>query len=807
MPDYNFLKGNESDFPHVGNVDVFKYDNGFDYGRFDATQMELLVCTVPWDMGEAHIGNRTISGIGNVVYFETKEKRDAWFDALPDSECYRFETKFKELHRDHVIDVPIPYDMCAKHNYLVVRYALFANDTSPVQYEGNGGLREWFWFIREVEFVAPNTTRLHLLEDAWQTWIYDVDVVGMVLERGHAPMFAMKAGEYLQNPIANNKGLLTEDVNFGDATQVSHIDAVALNAGKMYACVATTANPTGSWGTKGAGTWNVPSSSYYMNQGAPSVYVFATAAVNLNTLLTNIDSSMPQFKQTIQAVFFASDTLLTLAGNFTFANVTCYGVHATRKTIDLAELDKSDFGYGSRYEDIAKLYTSPYAHLEITDEDGKTDMVRIEDTDGKLKVSALLSLAYPFVNIEAHLQGVGGNASKTVTFKNISEHSITLSGKWYETLRSWQVPTFAVVLDPATEYDYSTHFDRAQRVVDYTTEYSNTTDASATAQANVNADAANMVANAALTTATNTAVTNRANTSANTDALNTVTVNDAQNTAVNLAIDLGTASTVAANEMQGSISASSTMASGAVGAIGSAISLDVGGAVSALANAAIGAQTTYAQTQVGIGLTQANASIAKASNNATTILADDGTNYKVSNQTATASDITSTQNDLVTGSTANSAGTLNANAARSKATSDAIAARTQTQAQSAIANDVSQAALRTPFVYGSFSDGDNAVTKPMALFAHVVTQSKAAIASAGDEFLRYGYHLGQQWDFDGNWNIGKHYTYWKLHDFWVKNLDVPDMYMDRLRFFLFGGVTVWRKPEDIGHVSVYDNFG
>ena len=87
----------------------------------------------------------------------------------------------------------------------------------------------------------------------------------------------------------------------------------------------------------------------------------------------------------------------------------------------------------------------------------------------------------------------------------------------------------------------------------------------------------------------------------------------------------------------------------------------------------------------------------------------------------------------------------------------------------------------------------------------MVTQSDSSIAQAGDEFLRYGYMYRQYWQFDGNWNIGKHFTYWKLSDFWVQGLNVPDMYMDRLRFFLFGGVTVWRKPEEIGKVSIYEN--
>ena len=806
MPKFNYLPNAKSEFPHIGNIDTYKYDNSFDYGRFDYTQMELQLCTVPWDMGEAHVGNRTISGIGNVVYFGSKENRDAWFDAIPDAECYRFDTKFKELHRDLEIDVPVPYDMCAKHNYLVVRYAKLANEDSPVQYEEDDGLREWFWFVREVEFVAPNTTKLHLLDDAFQTWIYDVDITGMVLERGHAPMFAMKADDYLYSPIDHNEYLLTEDVNFGQASIVKHIDALALNAGNMYACIATTANPTGTWGTKADGTWNTPASSYYANDGVPSVYVFAVAVANLNTFLANVDSSAPQFKQTVQGVFFASSDLLTLGTSFSFCSTTCYPVSAGRKTLDFVELEKGQFGYPVAYQDIAKLYTDPYAHIEVTDENGNVDIIRIEDTNGEIEVSAALSLAYPFVNIEAHLMGVGGTASATVTFRNIDEKTFPISGQWYEYLRSWAVPTFAIVQESAVNYDYATDFDRKQRVVDYTTAYDNTMESAAAAQANVNAIADTQVANAALTTTANTATVNRSNASANTDAANTVTINDAQKTEQNLIIGLQAASTIALQDQQGSIASASTVASGAVGAISSAVSMDIGGTISSIANAAIGAATTQAQTQVAIGMTQVGADYTQASNAATTILANDSTNFKVNNQTATASDLVVIQNNLVTGTTANTAATEKANATRDYNAASANATRTENQAISAIANDVSQAALNAPQQFGTFANGQSAATKPIALFAHVVTQSKSAIASAGDEFLRYGYALDRQWPFDGNWNIGKYFTYWKLRDFWVSNLNVPDMYMDRLRFFLFGGVTIWRNPDDIGKRTVYENF-
>lgn len=829
MVKYNFLEHNESDFPHIDNVDVFKYDNGFDYDRFNDIQMSLQVCSVPWDVGEAHIGARTISGIGNVVYFETKEKRDAWFDAIPDSECYRFTTKYKELHRDMVIDVPIPYDMCAKHNYLVVKYNLFANDNSPVMYEGSDGLREWFWFIREVEFVAPNTTRLHLLDDAFQTWIYDINISGMILERGHAPLFAMKADTYLKNPIANNDYLLTEDVNFGEATQVSHIDSLVFNDGDMYACIATSANPTGSWGSKGAGTWNVPASAYYTVQGQPSVYVFAISVSNLSGFLANITSDYPQFKQTIQGIFFASSKLVSLGTSFTFASTTCYPVNAARKQFDLTKLDKSQFAYPSRYADIAKLYTYPYAHIEVSDENGNVDIVKIEDTSGKIDVSAALSIAYPFISLQAHLLGVGGNAKANLSFRNVSQHSFSIQGQWYDTLRSWDIPTFAVVLSPEKENDYSTHFDRVQQLNDYTTAKTNADASADTMKANADASADTMKTNAdssadlvtdnaLLTTTANSAITNISNGSAS-DTLDTTRdynfqVMDTDNAVINTTAT----STIQAAEEQAAVATASAAASGVVGAIASAATGNVAGAVSSAVNGIIGGVSTIANTAIEINLTSTKAQIATQSNEDHAELATDKTSQDVSTQQATATSMTTAQNTLTSGTAANTSATQKANATRSQTTQKANALRDQTtmkanalrdanNSQAAIDNSVKQAALREPSIFGDFSNGESAATKPMAMFANIVTQSKSAIASAGDEFLRYGYMLDRQWDFNGNWNVGKYFTYWKLKDFWVYNLNVPDMYMDKIRFFLFGGVTVWRKPEYIGKVSVYDNLG
>lgn len=836
MPNFSHLDS-QSNFPNLQNVDVFKYDNQFDYERFNAMQMEFQLCDVPWDVGEAHVGQRTISGIGNVVYFGTPEKRDEWFDAIPEAKpgedptgkCFRFKTKFKELHREQIIDIPIPYNVAALFNYLVVRYKPFANEKSFVEYEAGMGKLDWFWFVREVEFVAPNTTRLHLLDDAFQTWIYDVNIEGMILERGHAPMFKTRAAQYLANPLANNKGLLTEDVNFGSAEVVQHIDALVLNSGDMWACIATSGDISTSWGTKAQNSWNVPSKPTYTGSGVPAYSVFAIEPSQLSTFFNTIQATYPQFAQTVQGVFFAPKNLVTIASSTTFAGVTCNVLTSSRKTLDLCELNKALFGYDSVYSDIAKLYTYPYAHIEIADENGNVDVVKIEDITGNIDVSAALSLAYPFVNIDAHLLGVGGTATSSITFRNIDAKTFNIQGSWYETLRQWSVPTFAVVLSPAAQYDYSTHFDRAQAVTDYETDYNNTSASASTERSNARKNAATernnaknsanvITANAAIQTAANSAITSKSNETAATD----TSYGNGLNQALQ-AWGAGYTRETTNNEVEAAYN------SAAIGAVGGAISSIASGAMSGgiagaaggLVSGVISGVTSGLQTQVTANLksTQAEASI---SNSQSQLNETNRNNTnRVALQNGANSSNTSTTNTAITGTAANSAAAQKENADNSynnaantetgtiQATYDtniANAGRERSRAQSAISNGIKQAALNAPSVFGNFANGESATTKPMALFAHIVTQSQNAIAAAGDEFLRYGYMYDMQWPFSGEWNVGKYFTYWKLKDFWVRDLQVPDLYMDKLRFFLFGGVTIWRAPEFIGKVSVYDNF-
>ena len=88
----------------------------------------------------------------------------------------------------------------------------------------------------------------------------------------------------------------------------------------------------------------------------------------------------------------------------------------------------------------------------------------------------------------------------------------------------------------------------------------------------------------------------------------------------------------------------------------------------------------------------------------------------------------------------------------------------------------------------------------------VKTQKPGEIAPAADQMLRYGYTLGQLWNFAG-FNLMQHFTYWQCEDLWLTGgAGVIESAQEQIKRILRAGVTIWSDPDEIGHVSIYDNF-
>ncbi len=71
----------------------------------------------------------------------------------------------------------IPYNRVNRYNYLRA-----SNPLMPIEGDIQ---KDYYYFILECEFVNPNTTRLRVQLDVWQTYVYDATFGNCYVERGH----------------------------------------------------------------------------------------------------------------------------------------------------------------------------------------------------------------------------------------------------------------------------------------------------------------------------------------------------------------------------------------------------------------------------------------------------------------------------------------------------------------------------------------------------------------------------------------------------------------------------------------------
>lgn len=769
---------NSSTFPDVSTVDVYKYNNEMNYARFNNDQMRITLCSVPWDLGEAHVGQRTIEGVGNVVDFGGEDARNAYFDSLDGA--LRFDTKFRRFHMNDSIKLPVPVTTLATYNYVEVMYYPEPGTGGDLEYSEPGAVERWYYFIREIRRDASNTSVCSIMADTWQTFIYRIDIPYMYLTRGHWAVAHSDVDEYLSNPAANSEYLLTPDDSFGEIGRAKATVAAVLND-DVYACIATTGDVSASanWGSVNGNGWNTPACYTANVDGGVGAACIAMERGQLVTFLNAVETQAPQFLQTVLGVFFAPKKLVSLGAAVTLFGVGVHLMNPQRASVPIIDLAKSQFGYADEYADLAKLYTFPYAALDVYSDDGSATRVNIEDTSGTLTLSAALQLTWPWISIDAQVQGLGGaGAAGSVTFYNGARHVMPYSGMWYQKLMRWGIPVYGVVQSAGTA-NFSTYWSRQQQLT-----------AAANQQTSETASANLQVTNAEVQTTANANINSRSNQAALMDTVLGNSLNQAlqawnagytrSSTAAEIEGQQLQAAVGAAAGVVGSV-ASGALSGGTIGAIGGLISGAISGGAS-MANTAIAANMESTKAEAQISNTQAQVTETNTNNS-----------DKVDNQTSANTDTTTINNNASAAVAANSTAVGVANAARNYST-----------ASSAVSNQVAQARLGAPMQYGSPSGGETGSTRPIGVFATVVTQSDAAIAQAGDEFLRFGYRLNRYVKFDG-FNVMPHFSFWQCQDMQLYSSYVPDAYMDQIRMLLFGGVTVWRDPSEIGAVSIYEN--
>lgn len=481
---------NDTRFPNFDNVNVYSYQNEFDYTRW-VPNTKVTLTNVLWN-----------SDYNDVVKFDTNIQRDRWFDDKTDGYEVTLTTNHT-LPPEGGIKLPIPFDVASRYNYLFVDIPVMTSSQRPIEYEDQElGIRRWYFFVDTVSSRAPNTTMFNLSLDVWTQFHNDVEIKYMFLERGHAPVAATDTDTYLANPIANNDYLLTPDVTPTGTSIVRKSTYIPFGSGEKWVCIAlpmsvsalegigqVTENDDYKYGTitysdtsarngyqlqvNGFGMGNGNDYSSLRTRTQPNfcasahhriqndVLVYALPAASVHDPVGNIDKffiavqeNCPNLFNAIQGVFVVDREMLNLGDEVTVAGHTLYMVSGTDQTIDIEPLRKSDFKYPTRYQRFAKLYTFPYAELLLTDNEGEQITVRIEDTT-TMHAHNIAEIAFPFLRMRTFFDGIGGTGSQTYTWKLLNGNDSTAriyNGDWFEHCFDHDIPCYAVYMDGETAW-------------------------------------------------------------------------------------------------------------------------------------------------------------------------------------------------------------------------------------------------------------------------------------------------------------------------------------------------------------------
>lgn len=821
MADYKRFPGlaDATAYPGTATVDPYKYRNDFDYSRWQA-DTKLTLANVPW-----------CGDYENVVKFDDDAARDAYLAGVS-GPSDTLET-MRHVKPDDTIKLPWPVDVVQHYNYLIVDLPVPTSANDPIWGEqGRERKGRYLYFIDDAVQAAASTTLVSLHLDVWSTFIDDMTFTYIMLERGHAPAAAVSPDAYLTNPRVNARYLLAPDVDFGAArsvtrgTNVDSYDSLA-----QWFVVVTNANFEGEWGSLSAPL--SPGTPYNQTQGAPAPLAWAMDTATIGTFFSNMEAQAPQMKQCIMGCFFCPRELVSSVRDATICGVSCHLLTAQQSVREVVhQLTKSDFGYPVEAQAFAKLYTYPYAWIELSDGEGVTE-VRIEDTDGTVDIAVSLNLVFPWLSIDARAVNVGASA-QSLTFQNATSHTYGYGGRWAELLWSWGIPVYQVAQDAATTANYRSDYTRAHAQLAATnakasadasadTAQTNANESATVARSNTNNSAANVTANNAVSVAANTALTTQANSTASELASLSVALASAATSWDN---DSCTAAYEA--DIAGlAVAATNNQISAAAGAVNTVIStvgqLASGNILGAVSTGISGAMNTATSAEM------ANNSNTVSQSNSTAIYNQTiaANSAKMTNSTGTTTSSTNAQNDQrsANNTTSNNASTsiannnaslMNTNATNSYNLATGNASRTHTTqiannqrsydtAVDAIQANLNQQGVAAQIVFGSASNGEHSATTPKALFASVVTEPDGAIMQAASQFARYGYAYGQQWQLT-DWQPCKHFTYWKCSEVWCAGPgNAIESAQQAIKDIMVRGVTVWSDPEEIGMVSVYDN--
>lgn len=273
-------------------------------------------------------------------------------------------------------------------------------------------------------------------------------------------------------------------------------------------------------GFKGSEPWARATANTIQSSNPTGLDYYAMPPTEYTKFITLLRRKYPHILRSITALFVVPKKFLILGTPFLFGGIPL--LKMTPKTTPILTqsipITPDLFQINPEYSQFAKLYTSQFSLIEISDVAGKTITVGCEDISGnKLHIYSRANVAFPFLHMEAFVDGVGGQGLNNYALLPLLPNAASMPQSLWEDLRfTFDIPTYALYADGSTTaidllptlYTTVDNRNKKRQQSRYNAELT-------LANAKNNADSALNISNAnaqtALTNATNSANTALAN--------------------------------------------------------------------------------------------------------------------------------------------------------------------------------------------------------------------------------------------------------------------------------------------------------
>lgn len=731
----------------------------FSYAKWPPNT-KFKLCNVTWDLGYR-----------DIVKWDSQDSQKQFFDDLPGLEFSGCTMAKYGLP----VRLPIPFAQASQYNYLVA--------TNDYDFDTP---RSWYYFISTCDYVNAQTTQMSIQLDVWQSFQFDVNFGNAYVERGHVGV----ANETQWADWGRETLDLPEGLDTGDSTIVGYEEwrnllPTKAPAGRCGIMVYSTTSLESSPGTESNPTLKTATGSAFENQAnGTSVYYFDNATDFLNIIL-RAGATYPWITQGICGIYGVPPMPEKLLEKQT-KNPNMFGVGQTASanyyrlndpTLDSAKrwddvVDMKDFRdhftLPDRYRHLKKFLTAPYAWVECSCLNGTSITYRPQQIpSADLTIRETYNYAPPSPRINFYVKGYHAmKQGDFAPFKDPTNADYGLpidNGDGLDAAFGiTNFPTFTVVNNGAALAMANSAYTRsyAQQSAGWAYQKTQMGINNAYAQAQVGTEYANAA--------------NRLGTS-NRNAMNAISNNAAQMSTDLTVKNLGFNNTM--NQLN-------TIGSGALNAVGSAVSGNIGGAVGAVAGTVIGAATNQARYQNSV----------------------DSANTQLANTQATNNATTSQQNAYSLASTNLSNQQTMQIADMNRSLAQATASGDYANTIAGINAQVQQMQVTPPSTSGALGgDSFNLANGLIGVLVRFRQITPAAMHSIGEVWLRYGYYVQRFMTLPQSLMAMTNFTYWKLHELYIRSATCPEEYRLTIRGIFESGVTVWTDPTKIGVTDYADN--